>query len=538
MKLSRILVQNYRSIKEADVAPSRFAVFVGQNNHGKTNLFEAINWFFNAKSAEVDEHHGCKSENQIVVELFYTEVQQSDIDKLTTEGNRTKITNLLGATTEFSVRKTSASHKRSYFVGGEDKGNPAGLDAAINEFLPKLEYVSTRIRLADVSKYKDKNPIGMMLAGVLLTIIEDSEDYKAFREKFYSLFESDESAVRKQLDVLGDEVGVYLQKQFPDGTTVRFTVTPPQITDLLKSFDTDVDDGIKTKAEIKGDGMQRAIMLAIIQAFADYRKKQLGGGSFLFLIDEAELHLHPTAQRALKRALLDICRTDQVLVNTHSSVLVVDNHELQTLFCVRKDGHTSTIERIEDKEKQDVVFDLLGGSPGDLLLPRNFLIVEGRSDYEFLTAVVRRFYPTKYRGLKILFAGGDLVMEETTLWNVHRTFVPLVGSDNPIYRAKAVCLIDKPNAQQQANYQQFKNGYPFLFANDQVRELPTETLEEYYPAPLAKTATEAKVMKPNEKVEYAKLAAQEITQAQFESDMAALHGALVRCEELAFQPAS
>jgi len=50
--------------------------------------------------------------------------------------------------------------------------------------------------------------------------------------------------------------------------------------------------------------MQRAIMLSIIQAFADYRKQQTGGGSFLFMIDEAELHLHPSAQRALKKALI------------------------------------------------------------------------------------------------------------------------------------------------------------------------------------------------------------------------------------------
>ena len=54
---------------------------------------------------------------------------------------------MLDGSTSFMVRKTSTDHKRSYFVGDEDKGNPTGLDTAINEFLPKLEYVSTRIRL-------------------------------------------------------------------------------------------------------------------------------------------------------------------------------------------------------------------------------------------------------------------------------------------------------------------------------------------------------------------------------------------------------
>lgn len=50
--------------------------------------------------------------------------------------------------------------------------------------------------------------------------------------------------------------------------------------------------------------MQRALMLAIIQVYADYRKENEDlGKSFLFFIDEAEPHLHPAAQRKLKSLL-------------------------------------------------------------------------------------------------------------------------------------------------------------------------------------------------------------------------------------------
>ena len=40
MKISKIKVKNFRSIKEAELAPSNFNVFVGQNNHGKTNFLK------------------------------------------------------------------------------------------------------------------------------------------------------------------------------------------------------------------------------------------------------------------------------------------------------------------------------------------------------------------------------------------------------------------------------------------------------------------------------------------------------------------
>lgn len=537
MKIQKIVVENYRSIKKVEVEPSKFSIFIGQNNHGKTNFFEAIEWFYNAKSSDDEEHCQKESRNTIQVEIQFDEVTDSDIDKLKTEANKTKIRNILGEFTSFSVIKSSSDHKRRYFVNGEDKGNPQGLDTAINEFLPKLEYVNTKIRLDDVSKYKDRNPIGTMLSGVLTAIIETSQDYIDFKQTFSNLFDNADSEVRKELDKLGGQVEIYLQKQFPDGTKVKFGVNPPHFTDLLKSFDTVVDDGIETKAEAKGDGMQRAIMLSIIQAFADYRKKQTGGGSFLFMIDEAELHLHPTAQRALKKALIDICETDQVLVNTHSSVMVVDNNELQKIFKVEKTEGITHIDEVNELEKINIIFDLLGGSPSDLLLPRNFLIVEGKCEFEFIKIVITRFYSNKFSGIKILFAGGDLDEQETSLLAVHKLFVPIAGSDNPIYKEKAVVLIDKPNATQQNKYNSFKQGYPYLFSNNQVFELTTSTLEEYYPSPYTKNTAEiAQLVADKKKTEYAKEVARKITQEQFENNMVVMFNALKKCNELAFNP--
>lgn len=54
-------------------------------------------------------------------------------------------------------------------------------------------------------------------------------------------------------------------------------------------------------------------------------------------------------------------------------------------------------------------------------------------------------------------------------------FKPLAGSDNPIYKYKAIVVIDKPNAVQKNKYNSFKNGYSYLFASGQVFELDTES---------------------------------------------------------------
>lgn len=47
MKISKIKINNFRSVKDSEFPTTDFNVFVGQNNCGKTNFFEAIEFFFN-----------------------------------------------------------------------------------------------------------------------------------------------------------------------------------------------------------------------------------------------------------------------------------------------------------------------------------------------------------------------------------------------------------------------------------------------------------------------------------------------------------
>ncbi|MBF0520517.1 MAG: hypothetical protein HQK92_12445 [Nitrospirae bacterium] len=116
---------------------------------------------------------------------------------------------------------------------------------------------------------------------------------------------------------------------------------------------------------------------------------------------------------------------------------------------------------------------------------------------------------------------------------VHKLFVPLSGSDNPIYKDKAVVLIDKQNSKQQSKYCQFKKGHPYLFDNGQVFELDVETLEDYYPNGYKKSKDE---IESKEKVKYAEGVANKITKDQFESEMRIIFNALEACNTKGFNP--
>jgi hypothetical protein len=378
-----------------------------------------------------------------------------------------------------------------------------------------------------------------MLSGVLSTILQNNQQYQDFQTKFSELFESDSSEIKTQFETIGNQVKIHLEKQFPDTAKVKFEVSAPAFDDLLKNFSTAIDDGVETSAEEKGDGMQRALMLAIIQAYSDFRKQNEDvGKSFLFFIDEAELHLHPTAQRNLKNVLYSLSQdTDQVFINTHSSVFVADNYPNQSILKVEKNDGKTEIELVSENEKPYIVFELLGGSPSDLLLPKNFLIVEGQSEYELLTRVIKRFYSDK-PFIQIVKANGDIDQAERTINAIEKVFAPLNTS---IYREKLVLLLDQPSQQTQGGVNQFKQNYSHLENNQQIFILSKRDIEQCYPnrqcsiyGNWQKTQEDVDAMNGHKKKQLAKHIGENITQQQFETDLQIVFNALQKCWELAF----
>jgi predicted ATPase len=536
MKIKNIKISNFRSIESVDLNLDVFNIQVGQNNHGKTNYFEAIRWFFNGfLTKESKEDIARKGSSGVIsVEITFSELQDA-INNMTNATKKTALKNIFtNNEDEIVIRRTTeiGDGKKRELKKPEDGtwNDPIGVDKTWGDLLPKLEYVDTQIRATEINGYTKKSPITDMLSGILGTIITEDENYQEFIQKFQELFGDSHSQIKVELDQLGEKIKIYLQKQFPDGAKVEFNIDNPVFEDLLKNFSTQIDDGVVTSIEEKGDGMQRALMLSIIQAYADYRRENNIARKFIFLIDEAELHLHPTAQRALKSALRDIADNgEQVLINTHSSVLISDEDSTK-IFQVSKENSITSIAEVGNEDKPYLIYDLLGGSPSDMLLPKNFFIVEGASECKFLQVIIKRFYDNEFKGIFILAADGDINQQSRSMNSVHKVLLPIKA----IYKGKLVILCDNPNPQQRADFDNFTSSHGFT-ENEDYFKLTSDSLEEYYPEGWVKTAAEVATMQQNgEKVSYAERVANEISQEQFENNMHVVYAALQKAKEREF----
>lgn len=475
-------MKDFRSIEDIEISVSSLNVLVGQNNHGKTNFLNAINWFYFGGS--VDQHKRKGTSKAPYIEIEFDDIKTA-LSKMKNEKNQktldTKIGDLDTVTLVRTVDEAGKTYRKILKSDGTYDDPGVGFDRALNDFLPSIEFVQTENNLREVLKYGKTTQIGTMLSGVLSEILASGDKkYKKFIDEFYELFGSKDSKIYDELNKLAQSVQLYLQKQFPETTNVEFEVKNPDLNDLFKNFSAKVDDGVVTEAYEKGDGMQRALMLAIIQTFADYRRNNADIKNFIFLIDEGELHLHPRAQRLLKRALEDLAQNgDQIFLTTHSSVLIAEENlgDKQVTLKVQKfeDGIT-TVEPQDKLAKQNVIYDLLGGSPSDLLLPSNFLIVEGPSEVEFLTRVIARHYP-EWSSVKLLPAKGDMHEAVQLISALEKIFTPLSAT---IYDKRYQVVIDS-NKVSPEQFAALIARLPSFSKDDQLHELTVGSLEEYYP---------------------------------------------------------
>ncbi|AJG22219.1 AAA family ATPase [Cupriavidus basilensis] len=531
MRISRISVRNFRSLQSVEFEPGSFSLLVGRNNHGKTNLFEAMDWFYSPKGNLEEIRNVAGDGADVSVEIEFSGAQ-AGISNISNVENRQKLRNILGESDTLIVRRTSQDAKNRYIFNPKKvdwQRQPAGVDSAFNNCIPRFEFILTGKSLKEVAAYKSTTPIGQLLGGVISEALEQDAQYIEFRATFERLFQSPDSNVRKLLERTSESVRTHLAMQFPDCKALEFSVDIPPFEEFLKNYTTRLDDGVVTSAESKGDGMQRALMLAIIKAHADARRDEALGRAFIFFIDEAELHLHPTAQRQLKSVLLSLAQeTDQVFLTTHSSVFLADNHYLQTPFVVEKEDGNTSITAMNSRSRARTVYELLGGSPTDLLFPANFLIVEGPSEAELLEGICSRLYPDRPR-IHVVPANGDDERQAQYLAALMKAFAPL--GDSPIYRNRVVILFDHPTgAEKAARLATFLREKPALERNNQVFILPTEGLEDYYPRTLREQFQNLR-----QKVKLARNISKAITLEVFERDMPVVHQALIACWEKAHQ---
>ena len=129
----------------------------------------------------------------------------------------------------------------------------------------------------------------------------------------------------EELRRIEGRIGQHVRAVFP-GSEVRLRFNFPGVEDLVADATLELrDKGPWTPPEAKGQGFQRMLYVALLRSLAEEIRASEGAEihrPFLLLFEEPEAFLHPGLQREVGDVLETIAQENQVILATHSPIMV------------------------------------------------------------------------------------------------------------------------------------------------------------------------------------------------------------------------
>jgi putative ATP-dependent endonuclease of OLD family len=167
-----------------------------------------------------------------------------------------------------------------------------------------------------------------------------------------------------------------LQEVLPDVRNVALTLEDSLRTRPVVTLS--VNDGDWTDVALKGDGIQSLAALALLRHYASV---SIGAQDLVLAVEEPEAHLHPQAIHSLRDVLQEIAKSQQVLVTTHSPLLVNRASITSNVLVYRN--------RARPAKSVAELRDALGVHAADNLTSADVvLVVEGEKDEAILTSLL------------------------------------------------------------------------------------------------------------------------------------------------------
>lgn len=486
LKISTIEIKNFKSIKnyvfeaeKVNIENTSAAILVGLNESGKSTFLEAISYisdgfelldyetFCNIDSQENDEYIDLyvvyKIDNDKLFKTKLSElgsIESSVVQKLNIESITCNFykNDKDGADKIFSVIIGDIDYKdliirqNKKTINGIQKvfktidriknGNEEDEDED-EEKLIKLdkkqfeEFLGNEIEKV-ISSYIPKiqlwKPSPEFLINNTINLQEFKENPKVSiplrnifniygRKTNVSIKESIEKALKtpakrdKLQDELSDSITKHVNKVWKEHKIkIKISINQTECNVLIEDRDKKYS---YFNMQQRSDGFKQFISLILSLSTLNEAQSLKNN---IILIDEPEVHLHPSGIVYMRDELLKIAKNNLVIISTHSQFMI-DTENPSRQFIVTKEKGESIIKQVDENtnfKEDSVLKSAFGLNLFKELLPDKILIVEGGDDKHlinhclFLISNLRNFTiksaggASKMPGFASLFSGEDL----------------------------------------------------------------------------------------------------------------------------------
>ena len=187
-----------------------------------------------------------------------------------------------------------------------------GRRQAENPLNPLSSFTRPPLYIPAIRTAKQASEIVSSIISLELSELESEPEYQ-------SALQAIKDIQRPVLEEFSRKTTETLKVFLPSMKSVTFSVNDEQrYSALRQSISIEVDDGVVTSLDAKGDGVQSLVALGLRRHLLEESREQR---AYIFAVEEPEAHLHPDAIHELRDVLSDVAKVDQLIITTHSGIL-------------------------------------------------------------------------------------------------------------------------------------------------------------------------------------------------------------------------
>lgn len=400
MQIKSFSVENFRSITKArDLPIHDLSILVGPNNEGKSNILQGL-----VMTLKYVEESILERKRRLYRQRYYSRGRSHRryrVPRLNYDWSRdfplklqeSKPNGQSKFEVEFQLNAQERKNLRKSIktkIFGDLKIAVSMGKRGIEEFKARdtsnlrkklpyfrvLNFLSKRISIQYINAIRSSETTEGVVRNMIeeeLGRLREKKEYKKLRIKMIGM---EKPVFQKLSKSVTRSVSSFL----PDVKNVEFGASG-SISSSLDISNIIVDDGTRTELELKGDGIKSLFAISIIEYVA---KQKALKKNMILAIEEPESHLHPMAIHGIQKVLENISKSNQVVITTHSPILVnrsdVKNNLLVSRTGVEAATSISEIRRVLGVQVSDNMIN------SDLVV-----IVEGETDGKILGTWLRSF---------------------------------------------------------------------------------------------------------------------------------------------------
>jgi len=333
MKMRWLHIRGFRSIRDISFDIDDFLCFIGQNNHGKSNIFQALDLFFSSGTKGIIPaiFFRCPSETEceVVIEAKFEDLSQAEMDKLhpwsvdevltvskkywLDDGGKAQVSyealmkvpkeewlredfegyNDRGVTSELPIKEflpeTGRISKQAYKEAIERyieaypdieyvvnrRVNPAGYKPVLDGYLPEFHLVPAVRDVTEETKTSGATLLSRLLNVIIGRIARQNPAFQNLEKTVQEIKTLIEGKTPEEKLAEIREIEERLKQELgPWDVGLSIGVEAPEIERVFQlGTSITLDDGIPTGADEKGHGLQRYLIFALMRVWAAEAKR-------------------------------------------------------------------------------------------------------------------------------------------------------------------------------------------------------------------------------------------------------------------------